>query len=97
MFETSNTNEVISLHKITNHLKSINKMLESLDEDLTGYRKEIKNQMYTYYTSTENFSERIKSFAINKDIIQKELKVYHYYKEFTLRVLCQAFCNNEQP
>ena len=94
-----NTNNVIisptpitkSVNQIALHLKKINCSLQFLDEELSKYRKEVKSQMYHFYASNPNKEEKLWLFRK----IQNELKVYQYYKQFTLRVLCQIYCYDE--
>ena len=80
-----------SVNQIALHLKKINSSLQFLDEELSRYRKEVKSQMYHFYASNPNREEKLWLFRK----IQNELKVYHYYKQFTLRVLCQIYCYDE--
>ena len=79
-------------YRIALHLKKINSSLQFLDEELCKYRKEVKSQMYHFYTKNPDQEEKA---DIIEDI-QNELKVYHYYKQFTLKVLCQLYCYDDE-
>ena len=71
---------------------SINETLELLDQQVSIYRKDVKNQSYLFYGSKYDSETRTQIISD----IQKELEVYHYYKEVTLRLLCEMFCMKER-
>ena len=75
------------LHNIAIRLKHLNIALQLLDQDLVLYRRTVKTGIYQ--NSLEDiFKEKV--FELKQ--IQKELKVYHLYNRFTLKVLCQDYC-----
>ena len=78
-------------HRIAKHLNSLNATLQQLDQDLVEYRKSVKSKIYQNDLE-EHLEERIS--LIKK--IQDELKVYHFYKQFTLQIACQNFCHNDE-
>ena len=79
-------------YRIALHLNKINSSLQSLDEELCKYRKEKKDQMYHFYGKHPKQEEKV---GLIYDI-QNELRVYHYYKQFTLKVLCQLYCYDDE-
>ena len=84
-------NKDVPLQNISNLLNTINRILELLDQQVSVYREDVKNHTYFFYGSRYNSETRAQ---IVPDI-QKELQVYHYYKEVTLRLLCDMFCLKE--
>ena len=80
-----------SVHRIVKHLNSINATLQQLDQDLVEYRKSVKSGIYQNDLE-EHLEERIS--LIKK--IQAELRVYHFYKQFTLQIVCQNFCQENE-
>ena len=84
-------NKDVPLHNISILLNTINETLELLDQQVSIYRKDVKNHKYLFYGSRYD-SE---SHAQNISVIKKKLQVYHYYKEVTLRLLCEMFCLKE--
>ena len=83
-------------HQIARHLNSLNITLQKLDQDLVQYRISVKSEIKRNNLE-EHLEERVE--LIKK--IQAELKIYHFYKQFTLQVACQNFCyddeHNQQP
>ena len=86
--ETQNSRSASNcLHNIGIRLKQLNIALQLLDQDLVLYRRTVKTGIYQ--NSLEDiFKEKV--FELKQ--IQKELKVYHLYNRFTLKVLCQDYC-----
>ena len=84
-------NKDVPLQNISILLNTINETLELLDQQVSVYRKDVKNHTYLFYGSRYDSETRAQ---IIPDI-QKELQVYHYYKEVTLRLLCEMFCLKE--
>ena len=80
-----------SAHRIAKNLNSINATLQQLDQDLVEYRKSVKSGIYQNDLE-EHLEERIS--LIKK--IQAELRVYHFYKQFTLQIVCQNFCEESE-
>ena len=79
------------VRRIVKHLNSINATLQQLDQDLVEYRKSVKSGIYQNGLE-EHLEERIS--LIKK--IQAELRVYHFYRQFTLRIVCQNFCQENE-
>ena len=69
--------EDVSLQHISNLLNSINRTFKLLDQQVSVYRQDVKNQAFLFYGPRDDFKTRTQ---IIPDI-QKELEVYHYYKE----------------
>ena len=90
-----NSNGYISFssiaHQIARHLNSLNTTLQQLDQDLVEYRKSVKAEIYQNDLE-EHLEERVS--LIKK--IQAELKIYHYYKQFTIQIACQDFCYDDE-
>ena len=86
--KTQNIGSVLNcLHRIAIRLNQLNITLQLLDQDLVLYRRSVKSGIYK--NSIEHiFKEKV--FELKQ--IQKELKVYHLYNRFTLKVLCQDYC-----
>ena len=78
-------------HRIAKHLNSLNSTLQQLDQDLVEYRKSIKSEIYQ-----NDLEEHLESRISLIKKIQAELKVYHFYKQFTLRFVCQNFCHDDE-
>ena len=75
------------LHRIATRLNHLNISLQLLDQDLVLYRRTVQTGIYK--NSLEDiFKEKV--FELKQ--IQKELKVYHLYNRFTLKVLCEDYC-----
>ena len=75
------------LHQIATRLKHLNITLQLLDQDLALYRRTVKTEIYK-----NNLEDIFKEKVSELKQIQKELKVYHLYNRFTLKVLCQDYC-----
>ena len=85
------TSFTTSANRIAKHLNSINATLQQLDQDLAEYRKSVKSEIYQNDLE-EHLEERIS--LVKK--IQAELRVYHFYKQFTLQIVCQNFCHDNE-
>ena len=83
--------EDVSLKNIFILLNTINKTFELLDQQVSVYREDVKNHVFLFYGPRDDFETRVQ---IIPDI-QKELEVYHYYKEVTLKLLCEFFCSKD--
>ena len=81
-------NPHILLQNISILLNRINKILKSLDQRVFVYRKNVKDRTCFFYIPTYDSETRAQIiFAI-----QKELRVYHYYKKVTIKFLSKTFC-----
>ena len=81
--------QLILKRNISNILNTMNKTLEELDHQLSFYHKDVKNHTYLFYGSRYDSECHVKNICN----IQKELQVYHYHKEATLKLLCEMFCS----
>ena len=81
----------VPLQNISIPLNRINKILKLLDLQVSVYREDVKNHTYFFYGSIYD-SETCAQII---HVIQKELQVYHYYKEVILKLLCKTFCLKE--
>ena len=81
--------EDVSLQHISILLNRINKTFELLDQQVSVYCHDVKNHAFLFYGPRDDFKNRVQ---IVPDI-QKELEVYHYYKEVTLKFLCEFLCS----
>lgn len=79
------------LHRIILRLNQLNTTLQLLDQDLVIYRSSLKIGIYK-----NNLEDIFKEKVYELKQIQKELKVYHLYNCYTLKVLCQDFCINHE-
>lgn len=79
------------LHRIALRLNQLNTTLQLLDQDLVIYRSSLKIGIYK-----NNLEDIFKEKVYELKQIQKELKVYHLYNCYTLKVLCQDFCINHE-
>ena len=79
------------LHRIALHLNQLNTALQLLDQDLVIYRRSLKIGIYK-----NNLEDIFKEKVYELKQIQKELKVYHLYNCYTLKVLCQDYCINHE-
>ena len=77
------------LHRIALRLKHLNATLQLLDQDLAIYRRSLKICIYK-----NDLEDIFKEKVYELKQIQKELKVYHLYNCYTLKVLCQDYCIN---
>ena len=81
-------NPHVLLRNISILLNRINKILKSLDQRVFAYRKNVKDRTCFFYIPTYDSETRAQIiFAI-----QKELRVYHYYKKVTIKFLSKTFC-----
>ena len=79
--------EDVSLRHISILLNTINKAFELLDQQVSVYCQDVKNHLFLFYGPRDDFETPAQ---IIPDI-QKELEVYHYYKEVTLKLLYEMF------
>ena len=85
-------NPRILLRNISILLKRINKILKSLDQRVFVYRKNLKDR--TCFFCIPTYDSEIRAQIIFA--IQKELRVYHYYKKVTISFLSKTFCLKKQ-
>ena len=76
-----------SLQHISVLLNTINKTFKLLDQQISVYRQDFKNHTFLFYGPRDDFETRAKIMPN----IQKELEVYHYYEEITLKLLREFF------
>ena len=84
--------EDFSLQHISILLNTINKTFELLDQQVSVYRQDVKNHTFLFYGPRDDFETHVQ---IIPDI-QKELEVYHYYKEVIIKLLCEFFCSKDR-
>ena len=96
-FPQTNSSEYISFstcgHRIARHLNSLNTTLQLLDEDLVQYRKSVTSEIslndFGPHSHTEEDKELLRK-------IKTELRIYHLYKKYTLKIVCQNFCYKDE-
>ncbi len=71
------------LQHISILLNSINKTLKLLEQEVSLYCQDVKNHTFLFYGPRDDFETRAQIIPV----IQKELEVYHYYKEITFDLL----------
>ena len=76
------------MHRISAHLRRINESLESLDSELVNYRTCIKNKLLGKLNISCDSDTRL---WWHREI-QNELKVFHFYASFCMKLLCKDFC-----
>ena len=82
--------EDVCLQHISILLNTINKTLKLLEQEVSVYCQDIKNHSFLFYGPRDDFETRAPIIPI----IQKELEVYHYYKEVTFVLLYKIFAQN---
>ena len=83
----NNPREDVLLQHISILLNTINNTFQLLHQQVSVYRQDVKNHKFLFYEPRDDFETRLLIISV----IQKELKVYHYYKEITLKLLCKFF------
>ena len=78
-----NPKEDSILQHISILLNSINKTLKLLEQEVSLYCQDVKNHTFLFYGPRDDFETRAQIIPV----IQKELEVYHYYKEITFDLL----------
>ena len=86
----NNPREDVILQHITILLNTINKTLKLLEQEVSYYCQNVKNHSFLFYGPRNDFETRAQIIPV----IQKELEVYHYYKEVTFRLLYKIFAQN---
>ena len=71
------------LQHISILLNTINKTLKLLEQEVSLYCQDVKNHTFLFYGPRDDFETRAQIIPV----IQKELEVYHYYKEITFDLL----------
>ena len=90
IYDTSNPTHVVhhSMRRISAHLRRINESLESLDSELVNYRACVKNKLLGKLNLSRDSDNRL---WWHREI-QNELKVFHFYACFGIKLLCKDFC-----
>ena len=86
----NNPREDVILQQISILLNTINKTLKLLEQEVSLYCQDVKNHSFLFYRPRDDFETRAQIIPV----IQKELEVYHYYKEVTFRLLYKIFAQN---
>ena len=66
--------EDVCLQHISVLLNTINKTFELLEQQVSVYHQDVKNQPFLFYGSRDDYETRVQIIPV----IQKELRVYHY-------------------
>ena len=82
--------EDVCLQHISILLNTINKTLKLLEQEVSIYCKDVKNHSFLFYGPRDDFETCEQIIPV----IQKELEVYHYYKEVTFWTFVQIFAQN---
>ena len=82
------THVVLCMRRISGHLRRINESLESLDNELVNYRTCINNKLLGKPNTSGDSTTRL---WWHREI-QNELKVFHFYASFCMKLLCKDFC-----
>ena len=85
----NNPREDVILQHISILLNTINKTLKLLEQEVSLYCQDVKNHSFLCYGPRDDFETRAQIIPV----IQKELEVYHYYKEVTFGTFVQNFCS----
>ena len=95
IFNTSDPSHIVhhSMSRMSAHLPSINKALESLDSELVKYRACIKNKLLGKLNLSQDTDTRL---WWHREI-QNEMKVFHFYASFCMKLLCKDFCLEHYP
>ena len=95
IFDTSDPSHVVhhSMRRISAHLHRINEALESLDSELVKYRACIKNKLLGKLNTSHDPDTRLWWHCE----IQNEMKVFHFYASFCIKLLCKDFCLEHYP
>ena len=95
IFDTSDPSHVVhrSMRRISVHLHKINEALESLDGELVKYRACIKNKLLGKLNPSHDSDTRL---WWHREI-QNEMKVFHFYASFCIKLLCKNFCLEHYP
>ena len=90
IYHTSDPAHVVhhSMPRISSHLCRINESLESLDSELVNYRACVKNKLLGKLNPSRDSDTRL---WWHREI-QNELKVFHFYVSFCIKLLCKDFC-----
>ena len=89
IYDTSNPSHVVhSMRRISAHLRRINESLESLDSELVNYRTCLKDKLLGKPNISGDSATRL---WWHREI-QNELKVFHFYASFCMKLLCKDFC-----
>ena len=86
----NNPKEDVILQHISILLNTINKTLKLLEQEVSLYCQDVKNHSFLFYGPRDDFETHAEIIPV----IQKELKVYHYYKEVTFGLLYKIFAQN---
>ena len=82
--------EDVCLQHISILLYTINKTFKLLEQEVSVYCQDVKNHSFLFYGPRDDFETRAQIIPV----IQKELEVYHYYKEVTFGLLYEIFAQN---
>ena len=82
--------EDVSLQHISILLNTINQTFKLLDQEVSVYHQDVKNQLFLFYGSRDDYETRVQIILSFK----KELEVYHYYKKVTFELLYNFFAQN---
>ena len=89
LFQNNPREDVIPQH-ISILLNTINKTLKLLEQEVSFYCQDVKNHLFLFYGPRNDLETRKQIIPV----IQKELEVYHYYKEVTFKLLYKIFAQN---
>ena len=95
IYDTSDPSHVVhhSMGRMSPHLRRINEALESLDSELVKYRACIKNKLLGKLNPSHDSETRLWWHCE----IQNEMKVFHFYASFCMKLLCKDFCLEHYP
>ena len=86
----SNSSEdpLISYQKaIYADLKLLNRRLQKLDSSVTEYKSLLKTRLFR-----EDGNEELDFYCLLHKEIRDEMKVFHFYQNYSLKSLCQEYC-----
>ena len=86
----NNPREDVILQHISILLNTINKTLKLLEQEVSVYCQDVKNHLFLFYGPRDDFETSAQIIPV----IQKELEVYHYYKEVTFGLLYKIFAQD---
>ena len=78
----------LALKDISVHLREVNEILESMDNQLLEYRNSVKNKLEQ--TTQTHDDPTIKLWWTKQ--IQKEMKIFYFNTSYCLKMLCHNFC-----
>ena len=95
IYDTSDQNRVVhhSLRRMCAHLRKINEALESLDSELVQYRACIKDKLLGKLNNSRDSDAKLWWHHE----ISNEMKVFHFYESFCMKLLCKDFCLEHYP